>query len=77
MLRVPRGSPRFTMPKWPGLLLSIPLMTGTPGLILAGTLAAVLLGGFALVVCPAIWSKNAARQKAALAVLRIFRKGGR
>lgn len=76
MLRVPRGSPRFTVPRWPGLLLAIPLMTGTPGLILAVTVAVLLLGGFALVVCPAVWSKKPSRKKAALDVLRIFRKGG-
>lgn len=56
--------------------MAIPLMTGTPGLILAVTVAVLLLGGFALVVCPAVWSKKPSRKKAALDVLRIFRKGG-
>jgi len=54
--------------------LTVPLMTGVPGLILAGTVAALLLGGFALVVCPAVWSKKPSRKKAALDVLRIFRR---
>lgn len=75
MLRVPRGDPRFTVPKWPGLLLAIPLMTSKPGLVLAIAVAAFLVGGFFMVVCPAVWSNKAFRRKAALDVLRIFRKG--
>lgn len=76
VLRVPRGDPRFTVPKWPGLVLTIPLMTGIPGLILAGTVAALVVGAFALVICPAVWSRKPSRKKAALDVMRIFRKIG-
>lgn len=56
--------------------LVVPLVTGTPGLVVTAALAALALGGFVMVVCPAVWSKKPARRKAALDVLRIFRKGG-
>jgi hypothetical protein len=74
VLRVLRGDPRLTPPKWGGLVLAIPLMSGTPGLVIAAAVAALILGWFLMVVCPAIWSNNDARRKAALAVLEVFRK---
>ena len=74
MLRLPRGDPPLRPPKWAGLTVAIPLMSGTPGLILAGVLAVLALGWFVMVVCPAVWSKDVKRREDAKDVLRIFRK---
>ena len=59
---------------WAGLTVAIPLMSGTPGLILAGALAVLTLGCFIMVICPAVWSKNETRRQDAKDVLHIFRK---
>lgn len=77
MLRVPRGDPRLRPPKWAGLTLAVPLLTGVPGLVLASALAVVVIGWFVLVVCPAIWSNNETRRKDAKEVLGIFRRKDR
>lgn len=74
MLKLSRGDP-FRPPKWAGLILAIPLTRGTPGLVLASSGAALAIGAFLMVVCPAIWSKDAKRRADAKEVLRIFRKG--
>lgn len=74
MLRLPRGDPPLRPPMWAGLTVAIPLMSGTPGLILVGVLAVLMLGWFVMVVCPAVWSKNEKRREDAKDVLRIFRK---
>jgi len=52
VLTLPRGDPRLTPPKWAGLALAIPLMSGTPGLVIAGAVAAFLLGWFVMVSVP-------------------------
>jgi hypothetical protein len=59
---------------WAGLTVAIPLMSGTPGLILAGVLAILTLGWFVMVICPAVWSKNETRRQDAKDVLHIFRR---
>jgi hypothetical protein len=55
--------------------LAVPLLRGAAGLVLAAALAALAVGWFVMVVCPAIWSRKPARRKAAQEVLRILRKG--
>ena len=74
MLRLPRGDLPHRPPIWAGLTVAIPLMSGTPGLILVCVLAVLMLGWFVAVVCPAVWSKNETRRQDAKDVLRIFRK---
>jgi hypothetical protein len=74
VLRLPRGDPPLRPPIWSGLTVAIPLMSGTPGLVLAVVLAVLAFGWFAMVVCPAVWSKNEKRREDAKDVLRIFRR---
>lgn len=74
MLRLTRGDPPLRPPMWAGLTVAIPLMSGTPGLILAGVLAILTLGWFVMVICPAVWSKNETRRQDAKDVLHIFRR---
>lgn len=74
MMRARRAGQRLRSSGLAGLILAIPLLTGTPGLIVASSVATLVLGGFALVICPAIWSRNERRREDAKDVLRIFRR---
>lgn len=77
MMRLPRGDPgvRFA-PRWASipLVLAVPAIAGTTGLVFVGLLGLVAVAALVLVVCPAIWSKDETRRKAALAVLRVLRR---
>ena len=74
MLRGPHAGPRLRPPRVAGLILAIPLLTGTPGLVIASAVAVLAIGGFTLVICPAVWSRNERRREDAKEILRIFRK---
>ena len=74
MLTLPRGDPRLTPPRWAGLVLAIPFMSSTPGLIIACAIAVFIVGSLILVVYPAVWSKNEKRREDAKEVLGIIRK---
>ena len=53
----------------------VPAIAGTTGPAFIGLLGLVAVAVLVLVVCPAVWSKDQGRMKAALEVLRvIFRR---
>jgi hypothetical protein len=75
VVRLPRGDPRLKLAERfasVSLVLAIPALAGTTGLLLVVLVAAAVFAVLLMVVGPAVWSKQEARRKAALEVLKTF-----
>ena len=75
MVRLPRGDPRLKLAERfasASLVLAVPALAGTTGLLLVVLAAAALFAVLLMVVWPAIWSRSDTRRQDALAVLKTF-----